>query len=500
MSGTIEKSIKTEAASEDDRFKETREKLKEIINSQITKDKPQTRVDGAQTSDWLLPGLKNTNDNTITTGPSFTIINQNQLALQTNKHFDPHHLELLEARRFWTWERYVRFEVESLHEQPLLIRNFIMTVNVAESKLRDVRDLKSKKCYKMAVKRYMLCPDLSNMFGETSRQTANISNYHEALLNRIDARSIQQIDRLPEMKKQIFLALNYYVKCRDKMDRAITREQMNINKSSWVGFFTPTPKPTLFMGGQQNMYGNQYGGMGYGNQMPNNYQMQMQNYNNPMMMSQNFQQNQYNQRAMSPSANNFYNQNMNYANTMNMNNRIPEKAPSAANQKAKKAKESLQDFHSIMEKYVTENYEVQRSALLSQAKAYIEYHTRCLEIWSNIYKNVNEVDPSNCCNNLIKSLGVYELLEETENKIKMTDSHYNDQAQYQTHTGFGHGHGDHMGGNPMISHPMQPMQQSTVNNQFGQGNFGQMSGNYGNTSMSQMRPMSGMTSENVQRF
>ena len=145
-------------------------------------------------------------------------------------------------------------------------------------------------------------------------------------------------------------------------------------------------------------------------------QMPMQNQNN-----QNWNQNPMTQNLP-------WGQPMGQPNYNNNAFTQPEKAPTEAHQKAKMTKEALQNFHSLLERYITDNYNTQLGSLKYYIKAYLEYHTKALEIYSKIFNDLEEIDVKNSVGTFIKMLGLPELLKGLEDKIALTsNSHHRNQ-------------------------------------------------------------------------
>ena len=116
--------------------------------------------------------------------------------------------------------------------------------------------------HELALKRYTLNPKFSNTLGQLSKDLANISNYHEAMLNRIDAKCTQQLDNLPNMEKQLNVQLECYAKNLSKYEKQYALEQKPAR--SWENFFTPSPirrQPFSFGQGGMSMgqMGNSFG-------------------------------------------------------------------------------------------------------------------------------------------------------------------------------------------------------------------------------------------------
>lgn len=430
---------------------ETRDTLSRVIEDELKRKQTyhqenNTVPKSLQTSEWLLPGHDQSQ------GPAFTILNNNHLALQSSGAFDPHHLEILQTRQNWSWEKQVKYEISQHHKNPLKMRKYIMLINVQAAELRDVRDEQSKKIYELAVCKYMLCPPVANALGQMSKDLASISNYQEALLNRVDARCIQQLDNLPDMEKQLCVQLDCYVNAKNKFEKQYAKEQVQSQNSSgsWLNFFTPSPKRGFSFGQAYDQHGgmgarqyNNYGAssqwssgmpMGSMGSMGNMGSMNMGGMTGMNSMGMNQQQSSQwnNSMPMGNIRNINYNMNMNNFNANPFNQ--PEKAPTESHQKAKVTKDALQDFHALLERYITENFTNQMSALQFMMKGYIEYHTKCLEVFSKIYNDITAIDSKSATTSFINMLGVPELLLDIDGKVKTTSntyqySQYNDMQE-----------------------------------------------------------------------
>ena len=104
----------------------------------------------------------------------------------------------------------------------------------------------------------------------------------------------------------------------------------------------------------------------------------------------------------------------------NFNN--PEKAPSQVHILAKKCKESLSDLEEIVDRYYTQIFEHTKKALQMMSKAYIEYHTHSLEIFTKEWNDIDEFQPSKAALGYCQSLGLPDLKKEIEQFIKNTSN------------------------------------------------------------------------------
>ena len=123
------------------------------------------------------------------------------------------------------------------------LQDEILGMNYREAKLRDQRDKQAKKMYEFATVDYFLVPELANVFGELSRNQANVSNHHEALLNRVDARTCQELELVADLVEQIKTQLDVYCRNRADFDAEQRKSNLGANSGSWYGFFQPSDSP-----------------------------------------------------------------------------------------------------------------------------------------------------------------------------------------------------------------------------------------------------------------
>lgn len=302
------------------------------------------------------------------------------------------------------WEERMKYEIRRSKSNPKKLQAEIMRVNVKEAALRDQRDVQAKKLYKFATIEYMLAPELANVFGELSKNQANVSNYQEALLNRIDARTYQELDLLPDMVEQLITQLNVYCKAKKEFDKELQKVRLGQTSGSWLNFFQPTPQPRYPFGA--GMFGAGHGaGLGFamqGGMMPPS----------PFMS--------------------------------------PEKAPSELHVLAKKCKDALTDLENLYERYWMAVFSHYKKALQMQAKAYLEYHTSCVEIYTKEWNDIEKFDATKSCQTLMSSMGINDLKTEIEGHISSTsnDAIYKHQMQM-------------FGGGPQFAHHHSMMNHMT---------------------------------------
>ena len=133
-----------------------------------------------------------------------------------------------------TWKQRFQMEVIASKKRNSQLQEEITDINIKEAKLRDQRDKQAKKLYEFATVDCMLMPDLANVYGELSRNQANISNHHEALLNRVDARTCQELELIPDMVEQIKTQLDVYCKTRAEFESEQRKASLGANSGSWL--------------------------------------------------------------------------------------------------------------------------------------------------------------------------------------------------------------------------------------------------------------------------
>lgn len=276
-----------------------------------------------------------------------------------------------------TWKQRFQMEVLASSKRKIQLQEEITDMNIREAKLRDQRDKQAKKLYEFATVDCMLMPDLANVYGELSRNQATISSHHEALLNRIDARTCQELELIPDLVEQIKTQLDVYCKTRAEFDSEQRKANLGANSGSWLAFFQPS-SPRFNPGAAMN---------------PGGYSGGYNNYGN----------NNFNPNRNSPFSN-------------------PERAPSQLHILAKKCKESLTDLEELVDRYYTQIFEHIKKSLQMMAKAYIEYHTSCLEIFTKQWNDMEEFKPSKAALGFCESLGFNDLKKEVEQHIRQTSN------------------------------------------------------------------------------
>jgi len=137
-----------------------------------------------------------------------------------------------------TWKQRFQMEILASSKRNIQLQSEITDMNIKEAKLRDQRDKQAKKLYEFATVDCMLMPDLANVYGELSRNQATISSHHEALLNRVDARTCQELELIPDLVEQIKTQLDVYCKTRAEFETEQRKASLGANTGSWLGFFS----------------------------------------------------------------------------------------------------------------------------------------------------------------------------------------------------------------------------------------------------------------------
>lgn len=272
------------------------------------------------------------------------------------------------------WDQKCKTEIKIAHVQPKKIGKSLLKINTSEAKLRDCRDEQIKFFLDLGTTKYACSPEFSELFKKLSSELALLSAYHDATLNRVDNRSLSGIDMMQDMQAQLMLQLNCFIKDKKKFESKFNKYQ---KKSMQM------PK----MGG---------GWFNQRNQMSFNMGMQM-----------NGQRGYQQQNMLRPS-------------------RSTQKLPGDANMQAKKAKESLLQLSKLFERYWFENHTIIRNSIRQYFRSYIEYHAKSLQIYTKCYDLVESIDPKQTSSKFISSLGMQQMVETLESKIKLLD-----QAQQQ---------------------------------------------------------------------
>lgn len=267
------------------------------------------------------------------------------------------------------WDQRCKTEIKTAHVQPKKIGKSLLKINTSEAKLRDCRDEQIKFFLDLGTTKYTCSPEFSELFKNLSSELALLSAYHDATLNRVDNRSLSGIDMMQDMQAQLMLQLNCFIKDKKKFETKFSKYQKKSMQMPRMGggWFNQRNQMGFNMGGQ----------MGY---QPN---------------------------MLRPS-------------------RSSQKLPGDANMQAKKAKESLVQLSKIFERYWFENHTIIRNSIRQYFRSYIEYHAKSLQIYTKCYDLVESIDPKQTSSKFINSLGMQQMIDNLESKIKLLE-----QAQQQ---------------------------------------------------------------------
>lgn len=379
-------------------------------------------------------------DNTPMPETDFNLYNYNLANLFNSGHpIHPIHREILIQRQRWGWEKWMRYDIKKQPRHCNRLRNVLMNIMLFDAKQRDSRDEEAKILCEGAIRRFMFCKTIAGQWHNFGMQLANISHHQDAMLQRIEARAINELDSQNDMTNQLFLMLDNYIRACKEYEKAYEREHspQGFFKSFFNGLF----------GGNRNKF--------------NNSQFQnYQNMNNPPQMNQNsygspnrqdfhrsplhppetqnndFLKNQgqmygsYDANGQMMSNNNANNvlinphmSNPNFkAGSQGLNHQLNRIHNSETQHKARQMQRALNDFVEQLSRYISEIVSKEISAVKYYVKAKADYHSKCLEIYSKLHDNFENIDVEKSVEQMMSGMGVLQIQKDIENKIKMAEN------------------------------------------------------------------------------
>merc|ERR1740123_322423 len=113
---------------------------------------------------------------------------------------------------------------------------------------------------------------------------------------------------------------------------------------------------------------------------------------------------------------------------MNHMNRLQN---SETQHKAKQMQRALNDFVESLSRYMKEIIEKEVSAIKYYVKAKADYHSKCLEIYSELSNNFDNIDADESVQELLRGMGFKQIQTDIENKIKLSENYVVQQDPQQ---------------------------------------------------------------------
>ena len=397
----------------------------------------QNQQHNIQTSTMDLGFLR---DNTPMPETDFNLYNYNLANLFNSGHpLHPIHRKMLIERQRWGWEKWIKYDIKKQLRHLGRLRDVLMKILNIDAEQRDRRDEEAKVLCEGAIRRFMFCKNIAGHWHNLGMQLANISHHQDAMLQRIEDRAINELDSQNDMTSQLFLMLNNYIKACKEYEKAYEKEHSPPGCfSGFLSFFG-------CVGQNRNMFHMNNNQPNFqGQNMNQNFYGSPQKENNFHRSPINMPEAQ-NKWVSDPSQNgpmkppagsystnvlinphmsnpNFKNNFSNNPNNTSFNQQINRIHHSETQHKARQMQRALNDFIEQFSRYISEIVSKEISAVKYYVKAKADYHSKCLEIYSKLHDNFENIDVEKSVEQMMSGMGMLQIQKDIENKIKMSEN------------------------------------------------------------------------------